>query len=511
MKTRMLINAVEAEEYRVAVVQDGVLEGFHIETSTAWQRIGNIYKGVVEKIQPSLQACFVDYGADRNGFLQASEIHPEYYVSAWSPEKGRANPPIEKVIQKGQELLVQVTREMPGKKGAHLTTYLSLAGRYVVITPGRTTGGVSRKIEDEEERTRLKDIMKELTLPEDVGYIVRTSALGQKKRELSRDLTRLLRMWENIKKQVKDAPSPSLIHKEQDMCLRTVRDYFTSDVAEVLVDDKDTYLKVKEYMKIISPWHQNRVKPYKGKEPIFDAYGVEKQIESIFKSEVPLKSGGSIVIDPTEALIAVDVNSGRARAKGVESTVYKTNLEAASEIARQLRLRDMGGLVVIDFIDMRDKAHIREVEKVVREEAKKDRAKIDMAHISKFGLLELSRERLRPSIESRSYQPCRYCQGRGTVQSVESASVSVLRQISMRISKGGIAAVKGFMAPEVETYLQNKKRLELAGLEERSGVEILLEADPSLAPGAERLEFREAVCEAPAETQNGPQNEPTPA
>lgn len=498
MTTKMLINAVDAEEYRVAVVQDGVLEGFYIETSSANQRIGNIYKAVVEKIQPSLQACFVDYGAERNGFLQASEIHPEYYVTPWDPEKGKGNPPIEKVIQKGQELLVQVTREMPGKKGAHLTTYLSLAGRYLVITPGRTTGGVSRKIEDEEERLRLKGVMKELSLPEDIGFIVRTSAFGQKKRELSRDLNRLLRMWENIKKQVQSAAPRSLIHEEQEVCLRTLRDYFSSEVGEVVVDDKDTYVKVKEYMKIVSPRHQRRVKPYKGREPIFDAYGVEKQIETIFKSEVPLKSGGSIVIDQTEALIAIDVNSGRARAKTVENTVYRTNLEAAGEIARQLRLRDMGGLVVIDFIDMRDKGHIRDVEKVLREEAKKDRAKIDLSHISKFGLLELSRERLRPSAESRSYQPCPYCQGRGSVLSVESAAVSVLRQISVGVSKGEIEAVKGAVSSDVAAYLLNRKRKELVGMEEKFGVEITLEADPSLAPGAERLEFRKAPGEAVA-------------
>ena len=397
---------------------------------------------------------------------------------------------MEKAVKKGQELLVQVTKEMPGRKGAHLTTYLSLASRYLVLTPGRTTGGVSKKIEDEKERQRLKSIMKKFKLPEGIGYIVRTAALKQSKKELSRDLNRLLRMWKDIKERVKNAPTFSLIHKEQDICLSTLRDYFTNETTEVLVDDKETFAKVKNYMKVISPRHQRRVKLYKEKRPIFAHYELEKQIETIYSNDVRLKSGGSIVIDPTEALISIDVNSGGSRVgKDVESTAFKTNIEAASEIARQLRLRDMGGLVVIDFIDMRNKKHIRDVEKLLREEIKKDRAKIDTSHISKFGLLELSRQRLRSSIESRSYQICQYCQGRGLIPSVESASVSFLRRIWMGISKKGVIQVKGALPLEIATYLQNKKRKELAELESRYGVDIVLKGDPSIAPGNGKLEF----------------------
>lgn len=489
MTAKMLINAVEAEEYRVALIKDGLLDGFYIETTAAEQKVGNIYKAIIERIEPSLQACFVNYGSDKNGFLQQSDVHPEYYQEPFEQSKDGPLPSISKVLKRGQELLVQVSKEMPGRKGAHLTTYLSLASRYLVLMPG-STGGISRKIEDEKERLRLKSIMKEFNLPEGIGYIVRTAALKKNKRDISRDLNRLLRMWKSIKKEVKKAPPLTLVHKEQDLCLRTLRDYFTSEITEVLVDDKEIFVKVKDYMKIISPRHQRQVKLYKDKRPIFARYEIEKQIETIYSNKVQLKSGGSIVIDSTEALISIDVNSGRGKTgKDVESTAFQTNIEAASEIARQLRLRDMGGLVVIDFIDMRDRKHIREVEKVLRDGTREDRAKIDTSHISKFGLLELSRQRLRPSIESRSYQICQHCRGRGLVMSVESTSVSFLRQIWTGVSKKGISQVRGLLPMEVATYLQNKKRKELAELETRYGVDISLQGDPSLPPGDGKLEF----------------------
>jgi len=490
MATRkMLINAVESEEFRIAVIKEGLLDGYYIETASTEQKTGNIYKGVVERIEPSLQACFVDYGGDKNGFLSGGDIHPEYYLTGHDASKERPVPPIGKVVKKGQELLVQVTKEMPGHKGAQLTTYLSLAGRFLVLMPG-SKGGISKKIDDEEERTRLRSLMNGFNMPDGVGYIVRTAAQGQKKNELSRDLNRLLRMWKNIKKSVQETPSLSLVHKEQDVCLRTLRDYFTAEIAEVLVDDKETFNKVKRYMKIVSPRHQRRVKLYKEKRPIFAQYEIERQIESIYQSRVSLKSGGSIVIDPTEALIAIDVNSGRARtAKDVETTAFNTNIEAAGEIARQLRLRDMGGLVVIDFIDMRDKKHNREVEKVLREKTKDDRAKINLSPISKFGLLELSRQRLRPSIESMSYQTCAHCEGRGIVPSVETAALACLRRIRMGVSRKGTVQVKGVLSLEVATYLQNRKRKDLAQLESRYDVDIALIGDASIPPAGGKLEF----------------------
>lgn len=490
MTVKMLINAVDAEEYRVAVIKDGLLDGFHIETSAAEDKIGNIYKGVIEGVKPSIQACFVNYGDERNGFLSAGDIHPEYYVEGAEIKEGGATPPVDRVVKRGQEILVQVTKQMPGTKGASLTTYLSLASRYLILTPGRTHGGVSKKITDETERQRLKEIMGQFKLPEGVGYIVRTAALGQKKRDLSRDLNRLLRMWNSIKKRVKKAPPVSLVHKEQDVCLRTLRDYFTGEISEVLVDDKDTFAKVKDYMKIISPRHQNRVKLYKNKAPIFAQYDIERQLDTLYSNRVYLKSGGSIVIDTTEALISIDVNSGRSqKGKNIEETAYRINLEAAAEISRQLRLRDMGGLVVIDFIDMKDKKHVREVEKRLREETRKDRAKIDLGSISKFGLMELSRQRLRPSIESRSYQPCDHCQGRGLVPSKEAAALSFLRRIWVGASSKDVVQVEGLLPLEVATYLQNRKRRELAQLESRYNVAITLKADPSLPPGSGDLEF----------------------
>ncbi len=492
MSLKMLINAVDPEEYRVAILKNGDLDEFYIATSTKQETKGNIYKGMVARIEPSLQACFVDYGAGKNGFLPMAEIHPEYYESRGVVTEPKEPPPIEKALKRGNEVLVQVTKEIEGKKGAFLTTYVSLAGRYLVLTPGRTSGGVSLKIEDEEERQRLKSVMNQLRLPEGVGYIVRTAASGQKKRTVARELNYLLRMWQDIKKKAEAQPSPSNIFKEQDLCLRAVRDYFTAEVDEVLVDDRETWSEIKGFMKIISPRHQSRVKLYREKSPIFSEYGIEKQIEQIYSNRVALKSGGSIVIDSTEALIAIDVNSGRSiRARDLEATSFKTNLEAAREIAKQLRLRDIGGLVVIDFIDMKDPKHERELVKQLREEVKRDRAKMNFSPISRFGLMELSRQRLRPSIESKSYQICQCCQGRGIVRSVEATSVSFLRQIWLSASKGNIERVIGVLPSTVADYLLNKKRAELADLESRYGVSIEIQANPDLPPWGGNLEFIE--------------------
>ncbi|PKN65272.1 MAG: ribonuclease [Deltaproteobacteria bacterium HGW-Deltaproteobacteria-15] len=490
MNTIMLINAAHPEEYRIAFIKGGMLDGFQVETSTAEQKVGNIYKGMVEKVEPRLQACFVNYGVDKNGFLSITDVHPEYYKVDIPPSGSHRPPPIEKVLHKGQEVLIQVTREMPGRKGAQLTTFISLAGRFVVITPGRVINGVSRKIESEAERHRLKEVMGQIKLPEEIGYIVRTVAAGQSKKDLSKDITHLVRMWKSIRARVKEAPSLSLIHKEQDVGLRTLRDSYTGDVSEILVDEKETFAKIVEYMKIISPKDQEKVKLYRGRKPIFDQYEIEDQIESIYRNKVFLRSGGSIVINQTEALIAIDVNSGRGKAGDEpETMILKTNLDASREIARQLRLRDMGGLIVIDFIDMWDRNHIRQVEKVFRDELKTDRAKIDTAHISKFGLMELSRERLRPSIESKSYMLCHYCSGRGMIMSVESAAISYLRRIWMGLSKGDVVQVTGTLSPEVASYLLNRKRRELSEMEKRYGVAISLTGDRDVPPGEGRLDF----------------------
>ena len=492
MSSKMLINAVEPEEYRVAILKDGDLDEFYIETSAKEEIKGNIYKGVVSRIEPSLQAAFVNYGAEKNGFLTMGEIHPEYYEPEGIISDPKAPVPIANALKQGKEILVQVTKEMGGKKGAYLTTYISLAGRYLVLTPGKATTGISHNIEEDKERQRLKSDMNQLMLPDGVGYIVRTAAEGQKKRVIARDLNNLLRMWQDIKKRAETQPVPSLTFKEQDLGLRTLRDYFTAEIDEVLVDDKETWSEIKDFMKIISPRHQRRVRLYRESKPIFSEHGIEKQIEQIYSNRVPLRTGGSIVIDSTEALIAIDVNSGKSkRGKDLESTAYKTNLEAAREIAKQLRLRDMGGLVVIDFIDMKDPKHERAVTKQLREEFKRDKAKINASHISKFGLLELSRQRLRPSIESKSYQICEYCQGRGMVRSVGATSVFFLRQIWVGASKGNIERVTGVLPSTVADYLLNKKRAELAELEKRYGVSIEIQGNPDLPPWGGNLEFIE--------------------
>jgi len=490
----MLINAVDPEEYRVAILKDGDLDEFYIETSTKEETKANIYKGIVSRIEPSLQAAFIDYGAEKNGFLPMGEIHPEYYESQGIIPESKTPIPIKDALKKGRELLVQVTKEREGKKGAYLTTYISLAGRFLVLTPGRTTGGISHQIEDDKERQRLKSIMSLLTLPQGIGYIVRTVALGQKKRVIARDLNNLLRMWRDIKKRAETQLSPSIIFKEQDIGLRTLRDYFTAEVDEVLVDDRETWLEIKDFMRIISPRHQKKVKLYKEKKPIFSEYGIEEQIEQIYSNIVPLRSGGSIVIDSTEALIAIDVNSGKStRARGLEDTAFKTNLEAAREIARQLRLRDIGGLLVIDFIDMKDPRHERELVKRIKEEIKRDKAKISFSYISKFGLMELSRQRLRPSIESKSYQICESCQGRGMIRSVEATSVSFLRQIWQGVSKGNIDRVTGALPSKVADYLLNRKRTELAELEKRYGISIEIQGNSGLPSWGGNLDFIERI------------------
>jgi ribonuclease E len=489
---KMLINAVDPEEYRIAILKGRELDEFYIATSTREEIKGNIYKGTVSRIEPSLQAAFINYGADKNGFLPMGEIHPEYFSSQEKISPAKATPKIENIIKKGNELLVQVSKEREGKKGAYLTTYISIAGRYLVLTPGRPNGGISHNIEDEEERKRLKSIMSQLNLPEGVGYILRTAAAGQKKRVISGELKNLLRLWEDIKKRAEKEPPQSMLYKEEDLGLRTLRDFFSAEVDEVVVDDKETWSEMKDFMKVISPTHQKRVKLYKENAPIFSEYGIEKQLEQIYSNRVPLPSGGSIVIDSTEALISIDVNSGRStRGKGIEDTAYKTNLEAAREIARQLRLRDIGGLIVIDFIDMKDHKHERDVVKQLKDEIKKDKAKIRLSSISKFGLMEISRQRLRPSIESKSYQICEYCQGRGIVRSVEATAVSFLRQIWLGASKDNVVSVTGVLPNNVANYLLNKKRAELTELEERYGVSIEIQGNPGLSPWDGEVKFIE--------------------
>lgn len=481
----MLINATYPEEFRVALVEGHSLEGFFIETATRGKFVGNLYKAIIAHIQPSLQAAFVNYGTDRNGFLPFPEIHPEYYQSEPSE-----SPKIQDVIAPGQEVLVQVVKEEIGTKGALLTTYISLAGRDIVLMPGQSQRGVSRKIEDDSQRERLKELAKDLNIPEDLGIIIRTVAENQTKREIAKDLNHMVKVWEEIKKRVQESTAPCLIYKEQDLAIRVVRDFFNPDIKTILIDDKDVHRRVKEFLRIISPKHERDVKLYKGDGPIFVKYNLEDQIEQIFQRRVPLKSGGYLLIDPTEALVSIDVNSGKSSSNGaLDETIYKVNMEAAAEIPRQLRLRDLGGLIVIDFIDMRERRHIRDVERKLKDETKKDKAKITIGRISRFGLLEMSRQHLGLNIQRGSYTACSTCQGTGLIRSPETTALYYLRRIWLTLVQKTPAAIKATVSIDVANYLLNQKRAELAKLEQRYDASIVIESSSHLLPHEGSLEF----------------------
>jgi ribonuclease E len=490
MAKKILINAVDPEECRIATVKDGRLEDFTIETVTREITMGNIYKGVVVRVEPALQAVFVDYGAGRQGFLQKDDIHQDYYQDNIAVDR-RKDLSIKQIVRPGQELLVQVTKEETGNKGAMLTTFISLAGRCLVLMPGSTNKGISRKIEDEKERQRLKKVIESLKIPKGFGVIVRTVVEGQTKTKISRDLQYLLRLWRTINKLGVSQPAPALLYKERHVVIRSLRDRFTTDVTEILVDDETIFQDVKQFMTVIAPRHAKVVKLYKHPKPLFTKYQLEDQIASIFARRVPLKSGGSIVIDNTEALVAIDVNSGKAtKEKTIESTAFNTNHEAVEEIARQLRLRDLGGLIVIDFIHMRDKKHKMAIEKALKSHTSKDKAKINMARISKLGLMEMSRQRLRPPIEYGTYVPCIYCRGKGMIPSVETLVLAFLRKLRSVAIKGKNNRVKGSVPVDVADYLLNKKRKELLEIEQRHNLQILIEGDKTLSRGEDRV-----VCE----------------
>jgi len=484
---KMLINASDPEEFRVAIVADGRLEEFALEVASKEQLKGNIYKGVISNIEPSLQAAFVHYGAERQGFLPISEVHPEYFQQETS---ARGRPKIQEVLKKGQEVLVQVIKEEIASKGAYLSTYISLPGRFLVLLPGQEQVGISRKIAEEARRQELKELVKEFKLPPGVGLIVRTASETAKKRDLIKDYQYLFNLWEEIKRNAGTSPAPALIYKELDLVIRTIRDYYTTDINEILIDDPETFNQIKKFFKAFSPKQTKALKLYKEKRPIFSKYQIEEQLERLFDNQVPLKSGGSIVINPTEALVAIDVNSGRCISpKDIELTAFKTNLEAAEEIARQLRLRDLGGLIVIDFIDMKDRKHRKEVEKALKTALKKEKARVTVGQISKFGLLELSRQRLRPAMAASLYITCPHCKGRGLIRSPEASGLGFLRRISHEAARNDIQEVRAQLPLEVCNYLLNKKRQELVGLEEKFQLRLIVEPDPNLVGAENRVEF----------------------
>jgi ribonuclease E len=483
MSNKILINAIDPEECRIARVKDNKLEEFHIESAAREIIHGNIYKAVISSVEPSLQAAFVDYGAERHGFLQKHEIHSDYFQD--NPSRNRS---ITKIVKRGQEVLVQIAKDPFMNKGALLTTYISLPGRYVVLMPGKDSRGISRKIEGDDERKRLKGIVSKFKLPEGFGIIIRTAGVNCTKTRLSSDFRYLLRLWKSIKQSVMNAQAPALLYKEQNLALRSIRDYFTPDIAEILIDDAAVHQEVKSFVKIISPKHTKIVKHYQGAKPIFTKYQLENQISSIYQSRVKLKSGGSIIIAPTEAMVTVDVNSGKAtQKKSVEQTALMTNIEAAEEIARQLRLRDLGGLIVIDFIDMKDPKHKLEVERVIKDNVKRDKAKIKIGKISRFGLMEMSRQRIRPSIEFGSFESCSHCEGKGLVPSTEMLALDFLRKLRLETLKDQISSVKGVVPFDVADYLLNKKRKEILDLEVRRNLSIKIEGNNTIFPGKNKI------------------------
>jgi ribonuclease E len=484
MSAKILINASDPEEIRVATVKDGRLEEFRIESAAREITQGNIYKGLIARIEPSLQAVFVDYGAERNGFLQKHDIHDDYYH-----EDNVRDVPLHRLVKRGQGVMVQITKDPIGSKGAMLTTFISLPGRHMVLMPGHSVRGVSRKIEDEAERTRLKQIVAELEIPDNFGVIVRTAGQGCSKTMISRDLKYLLRLWKTLKAKVMKEKSTALLYKESALVIRSIRDSFSPEVSEILIDEPNVFHEAQELVNIFSSKHNQVVKLYDGDKPLFSKFQVEEQIASIFENRVPLKSGGSIVIAPTEALVAIDVNSGKStHEKTVEQTAFQTNLEAAEEVARQLRLRDLGGLIVIDFIDMKEPKHRAEVERVLKNHIKLDKARSKVGRISKFGLLEMSRQRIHPSIEFGSHVICRCCQGKGMVPSTETLGIGFLRKLGVEVIKAEVSRIKGVVPPPVADYLLNKKRRDIVALEKRRNITIEIEGDPNLLPFESRIE-----------------------
>ncbi|EJG0703911.1 ribonuclease E [Vibrio parahaemolyticus] len=487
---RMLINATQKEELRVALVDGQRLFDLDIESPGHESKKANIYKGRITRIEPSLEAAFVDYGAERHGFLPLKEIAREYFPEGYTYQ-GR--PSIKEVLTEGQEVIVQVEKEERGSKGAALTTFISLAGSYLVLMPNNPrAGGISRRIEGD-ERTQLKAALSTLELPQGMGLIVRTAGVGKSAEELEWDLNVLLNHWSAIKGAADSNPAPFLIHQESNVIVRAIRDYLRRDIGEILIDSNTIYERAKEHIQLVRPDFINRVKKYEGEVPLFSHYQIESQIESAFQREVRLPSGGSIVIDPTEALTSIDINSARATKGGdIEETALNTNLEAADEIARQLRLRDLGGLVVIDFIDMTPVRHQREVENRLREAVRLDRARVQIGRISRFGLLEMSRQRLSPSLAEASHHICPRCSGTGVVRDNESLALSVLRLIEEEALKDNTAQVLAVVPVPIASYLLNEKRRSVNHIERIQEVKITVVPNSDMeTPHFEVIRVRE--------------------
>src|ERR1700692_2967211 len=475
---RMLVNATQQEELRVALVDGQKLYDLSIELRSREQKKANVYKGRISRVKPSLEACFVEYGAQRQGFLPLKEVSKEFFRQP--PQGGRLN--IRELLTEGQEILVQVEKEERGTKGAALTTFISLAGRFLVLMPNNPrAGGVSRRIEGE-ERDQMREVMSQLQIPDGIGAIVRTAGVGRTVEERQWELDNLRTHWEQIAAAAQERPAPCLVYRESDAVTRAMRDYLSDDIGEVMVDDPPAFQKAQEYMQRFMPADiQRRLKLYSDDIPLFTRFQIESQIESAYGHKVQLPSGGSLVIDYTEALVSIDINSARAtRGADIEATATNTNLEAAEEIARQLRIRDIGGLIVIDFIDMESPKNQRDVEDRLRDAMKMDRARIQMGRVARLGLLEMSRQRLRPSLGETSHIVCPRCVGIGSIRSVESMALAILRLIGEELRKDRTARVVVQVPVEVATYIFNEKREWLRTLEDKSVVELLVVPNPHI-------------------------------
>jgi ribonuclease E len=486
MKKELLINVSEGEECRIALVENGRLEELYMERASSTSHVGNIYKGRVTNVEPSIQAAFVDFGLGRNGFLHISDLMPTYFgrkgegvVETVGKKMARRDrPPIQQCLRRGDEIVVQIIKEGIGTKGPTLSTYLSIPGRFLVMMPGMGKMGVSKKIEDDAERRRLRQILDSLTPPEGCGFIIRTAGIGKTKAEIERDLKFLSRLWEQIKEKQKQ-PAPVELYTEGDLVTRTVRDVWSADIDRIVVDNKDVARRIRDFFRLAMPRSKNKVELHESPTPLFHQYKIESEIEQIYSRHVPLPSGGSLVIDSTEAIVAIDVNSGKFRDhKDAETTAFKTDMEAADEIPRQLRLRDLGGVIICDFIDLRFERHRRELEARLHENLKHDRAKTKVLRMSQFGIIEMTRQRMRPSLKRSIYHDCPACKGSGLVKTPESLSLDVMRRLTIAAHDARVSRIELTVHPDVAFYLLNSKRAQLAGLEADSGRRITVTGDP---------------------------------
>lgn len=548
MKKEMLINVSQPEECRIAIVEDGILEEFYLERTSQENFVGNIYKGVVVNLEPSIQAAFVDFGVGKNGFLHISDVEPQYFrqggydpaaqydrpedlaasrfgsdfgdddeedgdddVEDDAPSSGgtktqqrrgrrqrpgarpRVKPPIQEIFKRGDEVLVQVIKEGIGNKGPTLSTYISIPGRYLVLMPALGRVGVSRKIEDDQVRRRLRSTLLDLDPPKGLGFIVRTAGQDRTKKDLSRDMAYLLRLWRLIVRRIKKTTGPCEIYEESDMIIRTIRDIFAADVDAIYIDRKEQYEAAKEFLQLVMPRFVDRLQRHDTKEALFRKYNLDEEIAKIHQREVPLSRGGSIVIDQTEALVAIDVNSGNFRYDGSsEEAAYQLNLMAAKEIARQLRLRDLGGVIVNDFIDMRREKHRANVERALKDAVKRDRARTKILRTSPFGLVEMTRQRVRPSLKRSIFRDCPCCSGRGVVKSSESMAIEVTRVLIAAAQQPKASLINCRVNEEVAAYLNNKKRREIAQIEDDNSVVVHIIGSESVFPEHVEVECKDA-------------------